>query len=221
MIYDLRTVALHSECNAKVLLINEAPGPREAESGIPLFGSQGGNLYRSLLEAEIGWALQFNNGIKFSWPTKEKKDYVKFTGVHENQFKLREKFLELRKNHLGCTNSFPNWPKSSEVAIDFLQPNFNDIVSDSNLARLQSETTANYNKLLICGECSHIACTGKRPENPSKMEGCKLSEPLLIDINNRLKSSFKEVWYMGHTRRWSMKKTVIDSALKQIFKISG
>lgn len=216
MVYDDRKVDLHSNNTAKVILINEAPGPREADSGIPLFGSQGGNLYRSLIKANVSWAINFNNGMTFTWPTKIKSEYISFKAKQQMQFELRSKFLSVRQQYIGCTNSYSYWPKSSPHSINFLPPLKSDVLSSSNLDRLKSEISDNYKVLLVCGAYSYLACTGGEINNPATHEGNLLDVNILRIINERLEASFSHAWYMGHTGRWALNQKRINQILSTI-----
>jgi len=216
MIYDQREVKLHSKSEAQVLLVNEAPGPREAESGIPLYGSQGGNLYRSLKKANVPWADSFNNRITFSWPVQSKNGYKTFSDKQEKQFKLRREFLKVREKYIACTNSYPYWPKSLKGSRDFCSPAKSDVLADINLKRLQTEASNNFKVLLVCGKFSYLACTGEVIENPGIHEGKELNETILTQINVRIGASFEYGWYLGHTRRWSLNQNKITVILAKI-----
>ncbi|MBP6366088.1 MAG: hypothetical protein KA343_01970 [Nitrosomonas sp.] len=198
--YHSREVAAHGTARATVFLMNEAPGPSEAASGIPSFGQQGGNIYHALRKANINWAIA---APSFVWPRSEGK-----TERHH----LKEEFLRLRANHMTCSNAYSRWPRSNSTAKDFLPPRAHDVLSSENIVRIQQEIrTADHGILLVCGRFAYLACTGKEIFHPSLMESEPLSLVELQSINKRLQSVFQEAWYMGHTRRWltHAEKTVV------------
>lgn len=208
--YDPRIVPAHGGAAANVYLVNEAPGPSEAEALIPLFGQQGANLYHSLRKARISWALA---EMEFCWPIKSLDNanlsYLKRTCSKRG-------FLDLRSEHIKCTNAFPQWPKTDEHSTDFVDPNKVDVLSPSNLNRLKGEIPKRHTVLLVCGEFAYLACSGKQIVEPSTRERTALTADELKCINERLGSSFMCGWYMGHTRRWSLNVEKTSAVLKQV-----
>ena len=189
--YHPREVAAHGAASATVFLMNEAPGPSEAESGIPSFGLQGANIYHALRKANINWAISTPS---FVWPRGE--------GQTERH-RLKEEFLRLRANHMTCSNAYSRWPRSNSTAKGFLHPKAPDVLSSKNIDRIQREVrTSNHHILLVCGKFAYLACTGREIFKPSSIESTPLTLIELQNINVRLQSGFQEAWYMGHTRRW-------------------
>lgn len=221
MVYDVRNVPIHGLDGARVLLVSEAPGPQEAENGIPLIGSQGGNLYRALLTAGVPWACKFNGGQKFSWPVKGCAVYRNALSAQSN-FRLRKQFLCIRERYMACTNAFPHWPKSSHFSRDFVNPRDNDVLGKKNLERLRKECAiSDFRLLLLCGEFSYLAFVRQPIKNASRLERTQLHERDLEQINGMLGSHFKLAFYMGHTRRWAMSPQATRRALKKISRLQG
>jgi hypothetical protein len=186
--------------------MNEAPGPREAEAGIPSFGQQGANIYHALRRAQVQWAA---SSPAFSWPQKQsqKSSQVK-------RQRMKADFLRERARHMTCTNSYSCWPKSSPDATDFQDPAVADVLSTENMRRLASEVLKGHKILLVCGEFAYLACIGVALSNPSSRELTPLSDLELASANARLGAAFKEGWYMGHTRRWSLRSKATTCVLR-------
>ncbi|WFD08665.1 uracil-DNA glycosylase family protein [Tepidibacter hydrothermalis] len=220
MIYDSRIVDIHYDTmvnSIPILLMNEAPGPREAESGIPLFGHQGSNLYRTLLNFNINWVANFNNNQSFTWPIKLRDEYKKLTLKNETNLILKDDFLNLRKKYIACTNSYPRWPKSSPDSTDFVDPNKRDVISNDNLERIRNEIQLVQPRiLLICGEFAYLACTGNVLQNPAQLEFQEIIENDKDQIELRLQYKFELIIYMGHTRRWNFNRTKLLSTFNEI-----
>ena len=117
--YDSRFVLAHDEPGASVLLMNEAPGPSEAVSGIPSFGQQGANIFHAFRKAGVRWAVDHQ---RFVWPTN---------GAIQQSERHRKKaaFLHSRAQHVTCTNAFPRWPKPSLDSNGFCPPSETDVIS--------------------------------------------------------------------------------------------
>jgi hypothetical protein len=215
LIYDDRTVSAHgSNTSAQVYLMNEAPGPREAVSGFPLFGDQGGNLYRALWRADVSWAKSFNQGSYFSWP-KYNDDHYK-NGASNQKAILRRDFLELRFAHITCSNSYDRWPKSPGTTDDWIAPSTIDLCSEGNLRRISSEIGPMHSVLLICGNCAWRAIFHKELKGANQKIGQQLNTDELSKANSKLGASFREAFYMGHTSKWG--KTKYQRNIVHIFK---
>lgn len=211
-IYDSRHINAHGIANsAELFLINEAPGPSEAESGIPSFGRQGANIYHALRAAGISWAVDHP---KFKWR-------VNFSTQNTKQDQEKEKFLKIRANHITCSNAFPRWPKPSIYSNGFCAPSSEDVISTDNIKRIKDELCVSHRSILICGYYAYLACIGNTICNPSTRECTALTEIELKTLNDRLNSEFKAGWYMGHTRRWLMRKNETASALRRVANFLG
>ncbi len=70
--------------DALVSLMNEAPGPSEATSGVPSFRQQGANIFHALRRAGISWAVAHQT---FVWPKM---------GRHNNQSAIDKKLNSLQ-----------------------------------------------------------------------------------------------------------------------------
>lgn len=220
MIYDERVVKAHGQFSASVYLMNEAPGDNEAISGVPLFASQGGVLYRLLKKSNIKWALSFNGDQNFKWPTKPQDQYVQ-PQKKENDFNLRELFLLVRAEYITCSNAFDRWPKRNTTSNDDSDPLDSDVLSISNINRIKNEITTNHEILLICGEFSWLVCFGESLRYPSKKECNMLTENELKILNTRLDASFQAAFYMGHTRRWNLKEPRVIGILSFVAQRQG
>lgn len=208
--YDPRDVPAHGEASATVLLMNEAPGPLEAESGIPSFGPQGGNIYRALRRAQVQWAT---SAPSFAWPQKRPKGQSAQELIRHG---FKADFLRERACHMTCTNAYSHWPKSSPEANDFRPPREFDVLSEENLLRIRREVRPNHGVLLVCGTYAYLACTGTTLLQSSKRELSLLDSVELQRVNDRLQSRFQTGWYMGHTRRWSLHAQDTTSALRSV-----
>jgi hypothetical protein len=205
VIYDKKKVKAHYDKNQEsvpVLLMNEAPGEQETLNGFPLFGPQGGILYRTFLSLQMNWVVKWaSRNPKFRWPVKSKNQYKRLSDNLKKRLKLRTDFLTLRSRYIATTNAFPQWPKSNQKTVN---PRKQDVLSQENLQRIQNEVHSIRPRiLLICGEFAYLACTGQQLTNTSSMEGTKLNASLTETVNARLSHEFEEVWYLGHTRRWT------------------
>lgn len=213
--YDDRIIKAHFNSNQKsvaIYLMNEAPGPSEAKSGIPLFGQQGGNLYRTLKRNGFKWAQ-----LEFSWPVKSEKDYPKISKTLSGRFETKKHFLDLRAKHIVCSNSYDRWPRPCDNLDSFTAPAEDEILSKDNLLRIQNELhTSQPQVLLLCGKCSYLACTGEHIENPAEIEGQEVEVKIRKLIKERLNYNFNKIYYLGHTRRWSMNSEKIDKAFRNI-----
>jgi hypothetical protein len=216
--YDLNPVAAHGSTTATIFLLNEAPGQCEAEAGIPLIGQQGGNVYRSFRSAGIPWAVELP---QIKWPSKSACRYRNRDAALEKRFQQREELLETRRHYMVCSNAFDRWPKSRADTCDSVRPADADVLSVENMNRLRSEISVSHKILLICGEAAWIACVGKPIQHPSQFEGTKLNADNLVIVNQRLESSFRHAWYMGHTRRWSLNARKTSAALKSVANFAG
>ncbi len=210
--YDPRNVPFHGDSESTVFLVNEAPGPCEAHYGIPAVGQQGGNIYRALRRADIGWASRFE---KFSWPIKIRESY-KHSCTMRLAFELRDKFLAIRANHMTCTNSYDFWPRSTCTTCNWVDPEEEVVLAPANVARLRGEVPEKHRVILVCGEFAWLACHGTRLLKPETREGSQFSLEELITINGRLFSKFTEGWYMGHTRRWTFGKPGTSEVLRKV-----
>ena len=211
-IYDSRTVPAHDDkIGASVFLMNEAPGPSEATSGIPSFGQQGANIFHALRNAGISWAVAHQ---KFVWPKNG-------TAQQSERHRQKTEFLTARALYITCTNAFPQWPKPSINSESFCPPHQEDVVAAENIARIRSELHSTHRAILICGAYAYMACIGKSLLYPSTREATELTAAEIKELNKRLLSNFEKGWYMGHTRRWSTRKQKISSALRLLAEFSG
>lgn len=211
-VYDPRHVPAHDDkIDATVFLMNEAPGPSEATSGIPSFGQQGANIFHALRSAGILWAVAHR---KFVWPKN---------GVGENSERHQQKaeFLKTRAQYITCTNAFPHWPRPSINSAKFCPPREEDVISIENIERIRSELRSTHRAILICGACAYIACIGKSLLYPASRECSELSSAEIQELNERLRSNFEKGWYMGHTRRWSTQRQKVSLALRQLAEFLG
>lgn len=207
--YDSRFVPAHDKnIQGQVLLINEAPGPDEAVSGIPLYGQQGANLFHALRDAGIAWAV---NHERFTWP---KNNSVR----QDVRQKQKKSFLATRAEYITCTNAYPYWPKPNDNNNNFCPPRKEDVCGEENIERIRKEILPSHSVLLICGGYAYIACTGAELCHPQKREFTELTEEEINKTNTRLNSRFKKGWYMGHTRRWSMNKQKSSCTLRALAK---
>lgn len=209
IVYDSRLIPAHdSDFPAPVLLINEAPGPDEAASGIPLFGQQGANLFHAIRSAGILWAVTHQ---KFKWP-------LNGTDQQAKRHQQKKEFLITRAKYITCTNSYPYWPKPRDNSVNFCPPLEKDVLSPENIERIRDEIHPNHLAILICGSYAYLACTGNKLSHPLNSESSELTEIEIQMINSRFKSNFNKGWYMGHTRRWSMHQQNITCALRCLAK---
>lgn len=207
IVYDSRFVPAHDKRHhGQVLLMNEAPGPDEAVSGIPLYGQQGANLFHALRGAGIEWAA---NHEKFTWP---KNNSVR-QGVRQSQ---KASFLATRAQYITCTNAYPYWPKPDNNTDHFCPPRIEDVCAKENTERIKKEILPSHSVLLICGVFAYVACTGKELCHPQEREFTELTEEEVKKTNIRLNAHFKKGWYMGHTRRWSLNKQQSLSSLRAL-----
>jgi len=207
--YDPHFVPAHDKnIHGQVLLMNEAPGPDEAASGIPLYGQQGANLFHALRSASITWAV---NHDKFTWP---KNDSI----LHDGRQRQKKSFLATRSKYITCTNSYPYWPKPSNDADNFCPPCKDDVCGKANIERIKKEITPSHSVLLVCGGYAYLACTGGDLSYPADREFKELTEEEIEIANTRLNSHFKKGWYMGHTRRWSLNKQKSSNSLRELAK---
>lgn len=207
--YDARYVPAHGkDAAATVLLMNEAPGPDEAASGIPLFGQQGANLFHALRNAGIAWAVIHQ---KFTWPKN---------GADRQDVRHRQKreFLASRSKYITCTNAYPYWPKPNDNSAKFCPPVKNDVLSDNNIERIRGEILPSHSAILICGGIAYMACTGEELFRPSLREYSELTQNEIQITNARFNANFSKGWYMGHTRRWSMNQQKAAYALRELAK---
>jgi hypothetical protein len=205
--YDSRFVPAHDIAfHGQVLLMNEAPGPDEAASGVPLYGQQGANLFHALRAAGIVWAADYG---KFTWPKNDRILY----DVRQRQ---KRSFLATRANYITCTNAFPYWPQPNNNINNFCPPLKEDVCGIGNIERIKREILASHSMLLICGCYAYIACTGEELCNPAKREYTELTQDEIKNTNTRLNSNFKKGWYMGHTRRWSINRHKSSLLLREL-----
>jgi len=211
-VYDSHFVPAHDcKIGASVFLMNEAPGPSEAASGIPSFGLQGANIFHALRKAGISWAVAHD---RFVWPIN--------LATHESvRHGQKAVFLNNRAHHITCTNAFPRWPKPSDNSKTFCPPCEDDVVSLENIIRIRSEVQSTHRVILICGTYAYLACIGRKLLLPATRETTDLSATEIQDLNERLHSRFERGWYMGHTRRWSTRPTEIVSTLRLLAHFLG
>jgi hypothetical protein len=210
--YDSRAVTSHGDnLGPLVLLMNEAPGPSEATSGVPSFGQQGANIFHALRAAGISWAADHP---RFRWPRN---------GVPSASTRHREKaaFLVTRAHHLTCTNAYPKWPKPTADSSNFCAPADDDVLSPGNLARIRNEVSPSHRVILICGRSAYLACIGEHLPHPASRERTELTPAELRVLNGRLSSQFEWGWYMGHTRRWSIQRSETARTLRLIATFVG
>ena len=210
--YDPRFVPAHdNNIYGQVLLMNEAPGPDEAASGIPLYGQQGANLFHALRAAGIEWAVKHK---KFIWPRNDSAN-------DDDRQRQKKSFLTTRSKYITCTNSYPYWPKPNNDASNFCPPRKDDVCQKENIERIKKEITPSHSILLVCGCNAYLACTGDDLSDAEKREYTELTVEEIKNTNTRLNSQFKKGWYMGHTRRWSMNKQKSSDSLRELAKFLG
>ena len=210
--YDSRHVHAHGHRSGPVvLLMNEAPGPQEAVSGIPSFGLQGANIFHALRNSGIAWASAHTN---IAWPQKGEAG-------QSAQHGLKAKFLEDRSANITSTNAYPKWPKPSEYSSKFCSPADADVLSAENIQRIKREVAPTHRVILICGASAYLACLGCKLPRPASRERTELSVEELEEVNDRLGSSFEKGWYMGHTRRWSLRSSETWDALQEVARYVG
>lgn len=211
IVYDTRFIHPHGDRSlAKLFLMNEAPGPSEAQAGIPSFGRQGCNIFHSFRAAGISWAVAHQ---KFKWPTSDSKQ-------HDRNEKKSE-FLTDRSNHITCTNSYPFWPRPNLESNGFCAPLDDDVKSKENIERIRAEISPAHSAIFICGTSAYLACIGEQICNPKSRECTELNEAEMLKLNSRLAAKFEIGWYMGHTRRWLMRKNKTVFALRQMASFMG
>lgn len=206
-VYDSRHIPAHTDkTGVSVFLMNEAPGPSEAISGIPSYGQQGANMFHALRNAGISWAVDHK---RFIWPRN---------GEPQQSVRHRQKadFLKTRAHYITCTNAFPQWPKPDIDSTGFCPPLEEDVVAPRNIARITSELLSTHRAVLICGAYAYIACIGKSLSHPSTREATELTLTEIKQLNDRLQSNFEKGWYMGHTRRWSIQREKTSNVLRQL-----
>ena len=208
--YDPRIIDAHGDDCASVMLMNEAPGPDEADGGIPLFGQQGANVFHALRRAGVGWAAAHE---RFVWPRTPRASAVRLA--------KKTAFLSSRAKYITCTNSYPQWPKLGPEGRGFAPPDAVDVKSIENLTRIQTEILPSHRVVLICGASAYLACYGEPLMKPQAREGTELDEAELACINQRLLASFQAGWYLGHTRRWSTQQAAIRRALERVSVQAG
>lgn len=209
IIYDPRQVPAHGGKTATVFLVNEAPGPDEADTGIPLYGQQGANLYHALRRSGIEWAMAQG---QFAWPVAA-QDTVRLG--------LKRQFLACRKAHITCTNAYDRWPRQDGGKARFCTPGHAELLSPANLERLRQEANDAHQVILICGKAAYLACTGQEMQDASTHERQPVGDGVLHNINSRLNANFKAGWYMGHTRRWLMSPESSFKALRACAAVVG
>jgi len=146
VLYDSRFVPAHGrDFHAQVLLMNEAPGPDEAVSGVPLYGQQGANLFHALRAAGIVWAANFG---KFIWPRNDRN-------LHGVRQRKKRSFLATRAQYITCTNAFPYWPKPSDNIDSFCPPLKEDVCGIENIERIKGEILGFVRK--VCSQATVYA----------------------------------------------------------------
>ena len=211
-IYDSRLVSAHDDAlGASVLLMNEAPGPSEAVSGIPSFGQQGANIFHALRKAGICWAVAHQ---RFVWAKN-------VTTQQSERHRKKAAFLHSRAKHITTTNAFPRWPRPSLDSSGFCPPREADVISPDNIVRIRDEVRATHRVILICGNYAYLACVGKSLPHPATRETTELTVAEMQQLNERLHSRFEKGWYMGHTRRWSTRSNEITRTLRLVAQYVG
>jgi len=192
--YDDRVVPSHGDATGPVvLLVNEAPGPSEASSGIPSFGQQGANMFHLFRAAGISWAYAHE---RFVWPRNGE-------ATQSERHVLKAAFLADRATYMTCTNAFARWPHPQGKPKGFCAPLDADVLSADNLNRLKGEVALTHRAILVCGRSAYLACVGAVLAAPASRELTLLNAEELSALNERLGTGFTRGWYMGHTRRWS------------------
>jgi len=210
--YDERVVPSHGDATGPaVLLVNEAPGPSEALSGIPSFGQQGANIFLALRAAGISWAAAHQ---KFIWPTNGEAGGSTPHGQ-------KGAFLADRAKYITCTNAFARWPRPSDKPMSFCAPLDTDVKAAGNVARLKSEVVPTHRAVLVCGRSAYLACVGAVLPHPATRELTELTTEELEAVNKRLGANFLKGWYMGHTRRWSLHGPKTPRTLKEVASLVG
>lgn len=210
--YHERIVPSHGDATGPtVLLMNEAPGPSEAISGIPSFGQQGANIFHSLRAAGIFWASARR---RFVWP---RNGEVSQSEQHE----LKAAFLVDRAKYMTCTNAFARWPRPTGQPKGLCKPLNADVLSADNLNRLKGEIAPTHRAILVCGLSAYLACVGTELAAPASRELTQLTAVELSSLNERLGARFTRGWYMGHTRRWSLHGTETADTLAMVASFVG
>lgn len=205
--YNEPKVACHGDAiGPTVMLVNEAPGPSEAASGIPLYGQQGANVFHHLRAAGIEWACDFK---KFVWPRDA-------GAVLSEKRRLKAAFLVARAKHVSCTNAYSLWPQPCDESRSFCAPLDADVTSDENLDRLRSEIAPTHRAILVCGRSAYLACVGAVLKSQSDREMTELTNRELELLNTRLHANFEKGWFMGHTRRWSLHRQEAAATLRDV-----
>ena len=186
--------------------MNEAPGPDEAASRIPLYGQQGANLFHALRTAGIAWAANYE---EFIWP---RSDSV----CHSVRQSQKKSFLAMRAKYITCTNAYPYWPKPKDHADQFCPPRTRDVCASKNVNRISKEILPTHSVLLICGKYAYLACTGDDLSHPAEREFKELMNEEIEMANTRLSAHFEKGWYMGHTRRWSLSGHRCSKSLREL-----
>lgn len=213
--YSDRRVPSHGSVSARVLLVNEAPGPDEDKALVPSFGQQGASVYHALRRAGVHWALAFPT---FRWP---KSAPLRLAPSLASRVNMKRAFLEERARHITCTNAFDRLPRPTDGSAPFCAPLPSDVCSPENLARLAAEIHTQHSVALVCGISAYLVVTGNALNDPSKREYTVLTANELSAVNTRLKSNLRVGWYMGHTRRWSLKPHVCSQVLQAVASVVG
>jgi hypothetical protein len=210
--YHKRIVPAHGDATGPaVLLVNEAPGPSEAISGIPSFGQQGANIFHALRAGGISWASKYG---RFVWPRNGE-------ATQSKRHELKVAFLAERAKYMTCTNAFARWPRPKDKLIDFCTPLDVDVLSADNLNRLKGEIATTHKAILICGRSAYLACVGFFLAAPANRELTQLTTAELSSLNVRLGAKLTMGWYMGHTRRWSSHGSKTANTLAKVAAFVG
>lgn len=213
--YSDRRVPCHGSVSAKILLINEAPGPDEDNALVPLFGQQGASFCHALRRAGVLWAAAFPT---FRWLNRAP---LRLTPSLALRADMKRAFLEERARHITCTNAFDRLPRPTDGSASFCAPLPSDVCSPENLARIAAEIHTQHSVALVCGTSAYLVVTGNALNDPSKREYTVLTSDELNALNTRLKSNLRAGWYMGHTRRWSFKPHQCSPALQAVASVVG
>jgi hypothetical protein len=213
VLYSDRSVPCHGYLSARVLLVNEAPGPDEDIALIPLFGRQGANIYHGLRRAGVLWAVNFP---AFKWPSGTP---LRLSSSFMSRLNMKRAFLEERARHIACTNAYDRLPRPIDGSAPFCAPLQSDVCSPENLARISREIKSQHSVALICGISAYFAAIGQKLDKPSKRDCTPLSTCEINTFNARLKSNLRAGWYMGHTRRWTLNRRRCSQVLREVASV--
>jgi hypothetical protein len=127
----------------------------------------------------------------------------------------------IRAEGITCTNAFDRLPRPTDGSASFCAPLPSDVCSPQNLARIAAEIHPQHSVALVCGISAYLVVTGNALNHPSKREYTVLTADELNALNTRLNANLRRGWYMGHTRRWSLKPYECSQALQAVASVVG